>query len=103
MVTPSRKAARDGGLLPLNLPIPIAVDVARDGEPAAVLVRGRLKPVAAVVDHWRVDEEWWRQEISREYVEVEFADGQRLTIFRDLITGGWFRQQYTPPARLEAG
>ena len=103
MVTHPRKAARPGGLLPMNLPHPTAVEVDSAGVPTAVLVRGRLRSVLAVSDRWRIDDEWWRTEISRDYYAIELEGGTRLTVFRDLVTGAWFQQRYTPPIRLQAG
>jgi hypothetical protein len=87
----------------MNLPRPTAVDTDTSGLPAAVLVRGRLRTVLAIADRWRIDDEWWRAEISRTYYAVELEGGMRLTVFRDLVTDAWFQQQYTPPVRLEAG
>lgn len=103
MVKDPRTAARAGGLLPMNLPQPAAVEAGTSGLPAAVLVRGKLRTVIAISDRWRIDDEWWRAEISRTYYAVELEGGMRLTIFRDMVTGAWFQQQYTPPVRLQAG
>ena len=103
MVKDPRTPARACGLLPMNLPQPAAVETGPSGLPAAVLVRGKLRPVLAISDRWRIDDEWWRAEISRAYYAVELEGGMRLTIFRDMVTGAWFQQQYTPPVRLQAG
>ena len=100
MVTHSRAAARPAGLLPLNLPQPIGVEANAVGDPDAVLVRGRLRPVVAIHDQWRIDDEWWRTEISRRYFALELESGIRVTVFCDAINGGWYSQQYTPPVRL---
>lgn len=103
MVKDSRTPARAGGLLPMNLPQSAAVEADTSHLPTAVLVRGKLRSVLAINDRWRIDDEWWRTEISRTYYAVELEGGTRLTIFRDLVTGAWFQQQYTPPVRLQAG
>ncbi len=51
--------------------------------------------VAAIDDRWRVDDEWWRSEpISRLYYAVRLASGQRLVLYKDLVSGGWYRQGY---------
>lgn len=102
MVQDSRTPARAGGLLPMNLPRPVAVEADSSHLPTAVLVRGKLRPVLAINDRWRIDDEWWRAEISRTYYAVELEGGMRLTVFRDMVTGVWFQQQYTPPVRLQA-
>jgi len=44
---------------------------------------------------WRIDQHWWRAEpVSRVYYRVVPEDGPPLTIFRDLLTGAWARQEY---------
>lgn len=101
MVKNPRTPASNGGLLPVNLPEPAAV-VAKDGLPESVLVRGTLRPVAIVHDRWRIDDEWWRPSpIRREYFDLELEGGMRLTLFRDQIADHWYRQQYTPPIRVD--
>lgn len=103
MVKDSRTPASTGGLLPMNLPRPAAVEPGGTGEPAMVLIRGQLRAVLAITDRWRIDDEWWRAEISRQYFAVAVEGGTRLTVFQDLVTGAWYQQQYTPPSRLRAG
>ena len=103
MVKDPRTPASTGGLLPLNLPQPAAVETGASGRPTAVLLRGVLRPVVAINDQWRIDDEWWRTEITRIYYAVELEGEVRLSIFRDQMTGAWFQQQYTPPTRLQAG
>jgi len=67
------------------------------GEPAAVVVQGRFQPVRAVHDSWRIDDEWWREEIARRYFAVELENGRKLTVYHDLVGGGWFIQGYDGP------
>ena len=72
---------------------PEALDVIdREGRPLAVVYRKRRLLVAAIVDTWRIDEEWWREEVSRLYFLIELESRKRMVVFRDLIHGGWFRQ-----------
>jgi hypothetical protein len=48
-------------------------------------------------DTWKVGpDEWWRgpsHAIERMYYELRLEDGRRLTVFRDMVNGGWFRQE----------
>ena len=68
--------------------------VVREDKAGRPIRVGRLA-VAAVDDQWRIDDEWWRQEpISRMYWAVILDNGDRLTIYRDLIKGTWHRQRY---------
>jgi hypothetical protein len=48
--------------------------------------------VESVLDQWQLDDEWWRQPISRRYVEIMIAGGKRMLLFEDLVTGEWFEQ-----------
>lgn len=97
---------------PLNAPREIRVAAAGDGHPASVVrvgggpaaarvagrpvsVRagGRQQRVARISNEWRIDDEWWRQEISRHYFELELGDGQVITVFCDLTSGKWYQQR----------
>jgi hypothetical protein len=81
-------------LVPLNLPRPLPVTTDDTGTPAAVHLDGRAVTVTEVLDCWRIDDEWWRAAISRRYHHLLLADGRRLTVFQDLIAGGWYAQRY---------
>jgi hypothetical protein len=77
-------------------PVPLDV-VARHGTPEAVRVRSRrLLRVRAVIDLWRIEDEWWRSPVSRAYYLLELENGVHLTVFQDLITGQWYRQNWKP-------
>jgi hypothetical protein len=49
--------------------------------------------VESLNESWRIDDEWWRQAITRFYYEVMLEGGKRVVLFQDLITGSWFIQQ----------
>ncbi len=72
-------------------PIEVAT---REGIPRTVKHRKRLLQVKEILNTWRIDDEWWRKPISRLYYLVEFTSGLRLTVFRDLINGAWYRQNW---------
>lgn len=97
MVENPRTSAGTGGLRLLNQPKPTAVEATPGGEPKAIIIQGRFQGVRAILDSWRIDDEWWRDEISRRYFTVELANGRKLTVCNDLITGGWFSQGYGTP------
>lgn len=86
----------DEAMRPLNLPSPAAVEATGQGMPRAVLWRGVYRRVQAIHDSWRIDDEWWREEVSRRYFVVELDSGRRLTLFRDLIGDAWYTQPYEP-------
>jgi len=63
------------------------------GRPLA-LVEGRARlAVTAVLDRWRIDDEWWRERpVSRMYYRLLLVDGRMVTVYRDLVDGRWARQ-----------
>jgi hypothetical protein len=64
------------------------------GLPSALKGKQR-QGVAAILDSWRIDDEWWRSEpLSRIYFEIMLDSGQRLVIFKDLRLECWYRQIY---------
>ena len=85
---------RQAILTPVNAPQPLDVSTDAAGAPCAVTISGRRLTVTAVIDSWRIDDEWWREEISRRYYQVALADGRTLTVFVDLVAGGWYAQRY---------
>jgi hypothetical protein len=50
------------------------------------------KSIEAVIEVWRVDDEWWREVISRRYLEVVLEGGSHVVLYEDLVTGDWFMQ-----------
>ena len=95
MVAHSGATVRADRLRPLNIPRPIRVKVDERGRPVAVEFRvsgfefrvgtpnsepetrnSKLRAVIDVLDRWRIDDEWWRQEISRMYFRVALAEGR---------------------------
>ena len=80
----------------LNTPQPASVEAIEqpDGaRPHAVFRRGRWRRVASILEVWRVDDEWWRDEISRRYFSVVLDTGEHLTLFQDLIKWDWYTQR----------
>lgn len=101
MVTNSGAALCPDRLRRLGEPQPVDTRVDSLGRPVAVRLKGRWIAVQKVRDIWRIDDEWWRAEISRLYFLIALANGRLCTIFRDLIVGdrrqGWFLQVAMPP------
>jgi len=91
----TQTSAPDTQLLqPLNRPRQINVD-AEENAPIAVHLSGRRIAVEAVVEIWRIDDEWWRDRpISRLYWRVALEDGRVVDVYRDLASGKWWRQAY---------
>jgi hypothetical protein len=80
-------------LQPLKQPRPVAVEANESGEPVAVVLGGRRLAVVQVQDVWRVDDEWWREEVSRLYYRLLLEDGRALTVYQDVVIRVWARQE----------
>lgn len=103
MVEDSGTTAGPGALRPLNQPFPVTVEATSRGIPKAVLWHGRVRQITAIHDSWRIDDEWWRDLISRRYFQVECEGGQQLTIYRDLAHELWYMQPYSGGKGLRRG
>lgn len=80
---------------PLNLPRPIEVTLdEHSGLPSVLHEHNRGREIERIQDSWQVDDEWWREPISRRYLQVVLRDGALRTIFNDRITNRWFEQAY---------
>ncbi len=80
---------------PLNRPRPLRVEADGQGRPTAVYVSGQRCAVEAVLETWRIDDEWWRERpVSRVYFSALLEDGRLITVYQDLLSGRWARQAY---------
>ncbi len=95
MVTDTGATGGPGRVRALNRPQPLRVEADGDGLPAAVWLSGRRWAVAAVLERWRIDDEWWQPKpVSRLYYRLSLADGRVVTVYRDLVSGRWAGQSY---------
>ena len=60
MVAHPGAAGGHARIRPLNRPRPVRVDASEDGRPVAVWLSDRRHAVEAVLETWRIDDEWWR-------------------------------------------
>ena len=94
MVTHTRAKTGAGALRALNQPQPLAVEADEVDDPKSLKLRGRWVEVEAVIDRWRLDDEWWRQQpVSRMYFECVVDQGIQVTVFRDLVSEQWYLQR----------
>jgi len=82
---------------------PVNVQAREDGRPARFVWRDRLYTVRAILEHWVVNREWWRDPQAEpgervqpelEFWRVEAASGPGLTagvyeLRRDAATDRW--------------
>jgi hypothetical protein len=79
---------------PLNRPRPLRVEVG-EHRPIAIYLSGQRLAVEAVLETWRIDDEWWRERpVSRLYFSLLLEDGRVVTVYRNLVSGRWWEQGY---------
>jgi hypothetical protein len=62
------------------------------GEPTSLRYKGKLTHVTGISRRWRIRESWWREEVAREYFQVETSPFVCM-VYRDLGTGSWHLQR----------
>ena len=100
MVASARTPLRTDRLRAVNEPQPVTAEMDASGAPMAVRRQLRRSDgqettaavIETILEFWRIDDEWWRQLISRRYFAVILQGGARVVLFEDLITSEWFIQ-----------
>jgi hypothetical protein len=79
----------------LKSPQAIAVETDETGRPIRLRLGSGWQEVTLIRRPWRIDQHWWRGEpVRRDYFRVAPADGPPLTVYRNRVGRGWFRQEY---------
>ncbi len=80
-------------IIPLNAPSEVRVRADAKGQPAELRIGRKTLTVTEVQESWRIEDEWWRAPIRRDYHRLLLSDGRLLILYRDLETGGWYLQR----------
>ena len=80
-------------LHPLNVPRPLRVRTGKGGRPFLLYLKGGVGKVRQILEIWQVDDEWWRDPISRRYARLVLEDGRIVTVYRDLMSRRWYLQR----------
>lgn len=88
----SRSPSPEPRLRPLATPHSIRVRTDSHHRPLALWSGRRWLRVEATREEWRIDDEWWRTPVSREYRIVVLESGRVETIYLDRTTSAWYRQ-----------
>ena len=83
----------DRRLRALNIPVPVQVVLGPSGHPSALHTRRGIRKVEAILEIWRIDDEWWRQPIHRRYLSLLLEGGRPVTLFQDLVDRAWYLQE----------
>ena len=81
------------------MPVPVNVIASNHGQPAAITEtrngRTATLKVEHVIDVWEIEDEWWRNTpIQRRYFRMMVDTGRVMTVFKDMDSQEWFRQEY---------
>jgi hypothetical protein len=68
----------------------LEVRLAANGLPAALRTPSGWRDVMEVALTWRVETDWWRAAVRRDYVRCLLAGDECVDVFLDLETGAWF-------------
>lgn len=72
---------------------PISVQSDALATPQSFSWQGRTHRVQEITKRWRVDQDWWRRRVWREYFKLATQTGLLVIIYRDLLTGQWYLQR----------
>ena len=75
-----------------NPVIPIKVHEGKNNSPAGFAYNRKAVKVRRVDQQWRVREGWWRDEVVREYFQLETSRFVCM-IYLDMLSGGWYLQR----------
>ena len=67
----------------------VEVRVSAQGLPTALRTRSGWREVTDVALTWRVETDWWRDVVRRDYVRCLLSDGECVDVYQDLETGAW--------------
>lgn len=73
-------------------PLPV---IAVKNRPAWVILKKKKQKVRRIINIWRIDDAWWHKPVSRMYYTIELESGSRITVFQDLGSGDWYRQNWS--------
>lgn len=87
---PKTPAATDS--LRPGTPMPVRVQEDAEQRPVAVTLESNLQEVVSVDERWEDVEDWWKDDpVVKMHYQVTLEDGRQLTLFRNVITGGWYQ------------
>jgi len=70
---------------------PAPLDVAAPGGvPRLVRMGRREHAVRRIFARWRVDADWWRTRVDREYWKVDLGEASVCEIYQDRLGQGWW-------------
>ncbi|MFN2222246.1 MAG: DUF6504 family protein [Candidatus Promineifilaceae bacterium] len=77
---------------------PISVTGAGDdgggrARPDSFTWQNRTHQIDEITREWRVDVDWWRGRVWRDYFKLSTDTGLLVIIYQDLVSGEWYLQR----------
>jgi hypothetical protein len=69
-------------------PAPVVVEIA-EAAPARLRLERRQYRVERILARWRLETDWWRAPLSREYWKLWLSGDLVCEVYRDCLGGGW--------------
>jgi len=64
-----------------------------EGELVALVVAGHRHTVVEELRKWRVEADWWKDGVARDYLMLRTADGLVCDVYGDRRSGAWWLQR----------
>lgn len=73
--------------------IPIRVVTGLAAGPEQFVWQGQSHPVAAIAKQWRVQVDWWRDGVHRDYFKLTTTTDLLVIVYHDLTSDRWYLQR----------
>ena len=73
--------------------LPVHVETDDLGAPRQFVWRGETHQIQGVANTWRIEDEWWRKRICRDYYKVYTLTGLLVILYQDILAGQWFLER----------
>jgi len=74
----------------MRLPESLTVATDNAGLPLTIARSRSRYRVLSIAEHWRITDEWWKDEVRRDYFRVETGTGPVLDIYHDTVADKWY-------------
>ena len=64
-----------------------------EGELVGLVVAGHRHVVVEQMRRWRVEADWWKEAVARDYLTLRTADGLVCDVYGDRRSGAWWLQR----------
>ena len=85
--------------MPAKTRMPLKIQDGTNSVPQAALLSGQWEKITSVLKHWDVSETIsGEKRMIKSYFEIVTERGTCLILFRNQVTGSWYREDLAPRA-----